>query len=182
MKGPVTSAAGLLLLLLTGCFHGQRQTAQIQPLAPPLVETPPPEPPPEVTTAPEPPTTAESTPEPEPEPPPQPEPKKHVRHHKSTPKDNTPAQAETADNSVPALGQISSGDPPDLRLQTQNSINSIEQQLSGIRGNVSEQDKHTIEHIREFLNEAKKALATGDVDGASTLTAKAKVLLAEVGR
>lgn len=183
MKGPVTSAAGLLLLvLLTGCFHARRQMARIQPLAPPLVEGPAPEPPPEVTTAPEPPTAAENTPEPEPEPPPQPEPKKHVRRHKPAPKDSTPAPAEVADNSVPALGQISSGDPPDLRLQTQNSIHSIEQQLAGIHSNVSEQDKHTIEHIREFLNQAKKALATGDVDGASTLAAKAKVLLAEVAR
>lgn len=183
MKGAFTSAAGLLLLvLLTGCSHAHQQMAQIQSLAPPLVETPPPQPPPQVTTAPEPATAAESTPEPEPEPPPQPEPKKQVRHHKPAPKDNTPAPAETADNSVPALGQISSGDPPDLRLQTQNSINSIEQQLAGIRGNVSEQDKKTIEHIREFLNQAKKALTSGDVDGANTLAAKAKVLLAEVGR
>jgi outer membrane biosynthesis protein TonB len=164
MKGPVTSTAPLLLLvLMTGCFHARRQTARIQPLAPPLVETPPPAPPPQVTTAPEPPRVAESTPEPAPEPTPGPEPKKHVRRHKPAPKDNAPPPAETADNSVPALGQISSGDPPDLRLQTQNSIKSIEQ-------------------IRDFLNQAKKALTTGDVDGASTLAAKAKVLLAEVSR
>lgn len=183
MKGPVAIAAPLLLLaLMTGCSHAHRQMAQIQPLAPPLVETPPPAPPPQVTTAPEPPTVAASTPEPIPEPTPEPEPKKHVPHHKPTPKESNPPSAEAADNSVPALGQISSGDPPDLRVQTQNSINYIEQQLAGIRGNVSDQDKHTIEHIREFLNEAKKALTTGDVDGASTLAAKAKVLLAEVSR
>jgi len=183
MKGPVTSAAPLLLLLLmTGCFHAHRQMAQIQPLAPPLVETPPPAPEPQVTTAPEPPRIAETTPEPAPEPTPEPEPKKHAHHHKPAPKESTPPPAETADNSVPALGQISSGDPPDLRLQTQDSINYIEQQLAGIRGNVSEQNKHTIEHIRDFLNQAKKALTTGDVDGASTLAAKAKVLLAEVSR
>ena len=183
MKGPVTSTAPLLLLvLMTGCLHDPRQMARIQPLAPPLVETPPPAPPPQETTAPEPPTVAESTPQPPPEPTQEPEPKKHVRHHKPAPKDNPPPPAETADNSVPALGQISSGDPPDLRLQTQNSIKSIEQQLAGIHGNVSDQDKHTIEHIRDFLNQAKKALTTGDVDGASTLAAKAKVLLAEVSR
>lgn len=183
MKGPVASAAPLLLLvLMVGCSHAHRQMAQIQPLAPPLVETPPPAPPPQVTTAPEPAPVAESNPEPEPEPTPEPEPKKPAHRRKPAPKESTPPPAEAADNSVPALGQISSGDPPDLRLQTQNSINYIEQQLAGIRGNVSEQDKHTIEHIREFLNQAKKALTTGDVDGASTLAAKAKVLLAEVSR
>ena len=180
MRKPDKRAVWLLpLVLLTGCFHRHQQAAQIQPLAPPLVESPPPSQP-QITTAPEPPTTAETTPEPAPEPPPQPEPKKHVRHHKPAPKDTTPPPAEVAAAGVPALGQISSGDPPDLRLQTQNSISYIEQQLAGIKGNVSEQDKHTIEHIKDFLNQAKKALAAGDVDGASTLAAKARVLLAEV--
>lgn len=181
MNGPFKSATWLVpLVLLTGCIHGHRQLAQIQPLAPPLVEAPPQEAP-QVTTAPEPPPVAESTPEPEPAPPPPPEHKHRVRHTKPEHKD-TPPPAEAANNSVPALGQISSGDPPDLKLQTQNSINYVEQQLAGIKGNVSEQDQHTIAHIREFLNQAKKALASGDVDGANTLAAKAKVLLAEVGR
>ena len=182
MKGPVTSAVWLLpLVLLTGCIHRHQQLAQIQPLAPPLVETPPPAPPPEMTQAPEPPTAAETEPEPEPEPPAPTERKHRVRHTRPEHKDNPPP-AQVADNSVPALGKISSGDPPDLRLQTQNSINSIEQQLAGIKGDVSVQDKHLIEHIREFLYQAKKQLAAGDVDGASTLTDKAKVLLAEVVR
>lgn len=180
MKGPVMCAAWLLpMVLLTGCFHHHSQLAQIQPLAPPLVETPPPSPP-QVTTAPEPPTAAETQPEPEPEPPPQPEPKKHVRHHKPAPKDTPPPPAEVADNNVPALGNISSGDPPNLRLETQSSIDNTERQLAGIKGNLSEQDKHTVDHIKEFLKQAKQALANGDVDGASTLAQKAQVLLAEV--
>jgi outer membrane biosynthesis protein TonB len=178
MKVPAKSAAWMLpLLLLTGCLH-RHQVAQIQPLAPPLVETPPPSPPPQITTVPQPPTVAETAPEPVPAPPPKSEPKKHVRRRKPVTKDNTPT--EVADNAVPAIGQLSSGDPPDLRLQTQNSINNTERQLAGIKGNLSDQDKRTIEHIEEFLKQAKKALETGDVDGASTLAAKAKVLLAEV--
>ena len=182
MNGPLKSAAWLLpLVLLTGCFHHHHQLAQIQPLAPPLVETPPPEPPPQITTAPEPPTAAESAPEPAPEPPPKPEHKRRVRHYKPAPKDNPP-QTEVADNSVPALGQISSGDPPNLRLQTQNSIDNTERQLAGIKGNLTEQDKHTIEHIKEFLKQARQALASGDLDGANTLAQKAQVLLAEVVR
>lgn len=180
MMGPVKSAAWMLpLLLLTGCFH-HNQMAKIQPLAPPLVETPPPTQP-EVTTAPEPPTVTESKPEPEPEPPPKQESKRHVRRHKPAPaKEIQPA--EVADNTVPAIGQLSSGDPPNLRLQTQNSIDSIERQLAGLKGNLSQQDQHTVAHIKDFLNQAKKQLASGDVDGANTLTQKAQVLLAEVVR
>lgn len=177
------SAARLLpLLLLTGCFHHHRQMAQIQPLAPPLVETPPPAAPPQVVTAPEPPAAAEEKPESAPEPPPKPEPKRRVRHYKPAPKDTSPPTTDVAENSVPAIGQLSSGDPPNLRLQTQNSIDNTERQLAGIKGNLSDQDKHTIEHIKEFLKQAKQALASGDVDGANTLAQKAQVLLAEVVR
>jgi outer membrane biosynthesis protein TonB len=180
MKGPLKSAVWLLPLLLTGCFDHHRQTAQIQPLAPPLVEAPPPSTP-QVTTAPEPPTEAENKPEPTPEPPPEPEPKRHVRHRKPAPKDNPPP-VQVADNSVPALGNISSGDAPNLRQQTQDSIYNTERQLAGIKGGLSDQEKHTIDHIKEFLKQAKQALANGDVDGASTLAQKAQVLLAEVVR
>lgn len=179
MTVPVKRAAWMLpLLLATGCLH-RNQQARIQPLAPPLVETPPPTQP-QVTTAPEPPTMAETKPEPEPLPPPKKESKPHVRRHKPAPKETPPT--EVADNTVPAIGQLSSGDPPNLRLQTQNSIDTIERQLAGIKGNLSQQDQHTVAHIKEFLNQAKKALATGDVDGANTLTQKAQVLLAEVVR
>lgn len=177
MMGPVKSAAWMLpLLLVTGCFHHDQQ-ARIQPLAPPLVETPPPSQP-EVTTAPEPPTVAEAEPEPEPPPLPTQEHKPRAHHKKPAPKDTPPPPTEVADNAVPAIGQLSSGDPPNLRWQTQNSIDSIERQLAGMK--VSSEDQKTVEHIKEFLNQAKKALASGDVDGANTLTQKAQVLLAEV--
>lgn len=178
MMGPVKGAAWMLpLLLVTGCIH-HHDMARIQPLAPPLVEVPPPSQP-QVTTAPEPPAVAQTEPEPEPPPAPEPERKPRARHKKPAPKDTPPATTEVADNAVPAIGQLSSGDPPNLRWQTQNSIDSIERQLAGIK-NLSQQDQHTVDHIKEFLNQAKKALASGDVDGANTLTQKAQVLLAEV--
>ncbi len=178
MKLPAKGAAWMLPLLLTGCIH-RNQQAQIQPLAPPLVEAPPPAPPPQITTAPQPPAVAETTPQPSPAPPPKEEPKHRARRRKPVAKDNVPT-TEVADNTVPAIGQLSSGDPPNLRLQTQNSIDNTARQLAEIKGNLSEQDKRTIEHILEFLNQAKKALASGDVDGANTLAEKAHVLLAEV--
>jgi len=39
------------------------------------------------------------------------------------------------------------------------------------------QDQKTADQIREFLKQARAALASGDVDGARTLAAKAKALL-----
>ena len=79
-----------------------------------------------------------------------------------------------------AIGQLSSGDPADLRQQTQASIAATERGLNGINRTLNDQEQKTAEHIREFLKQAKAALTSGDVDGANTLAAKAKVLLAEL--
>ena len=186
MKGPAKYAAWLLpLLLLTGCFHRKKaQQARIQTVAPPIVAPAPPPAPPPVPEPSAPPltaTTATQTAEATAlaAAPPKPEPRRRPVHRRPVVK--PPEVAATPDNTgVSALGQLSSGDPGDLRLQTQNTIDSTERGLNGIRRKLSPQDQRTVEHIREFLKQAKKALAAGDVDGASTLANKAKVLLAEV--
>ena len=79
-----------------------------------------------------------------------------------------------------AIGQLSSGDPADSRQQTVNSIAAIERGLNGINRTLNEQDQKTAAHIREFLKQARQALDSGDVEGARTLAAKAKVLLSEL--
>ncbi len=45
---------------------------------------------------------------------------------------------------------------------------------------LSDPEQKTADHIREFLKQARAALASGDVEGAHTLAAKAQVLLAEL--
>jgi ribosomal protein S20 len=52
--------------------------------------------------------------------------------------------------------------------------------LNGINRALSDPEQKTADHIREFLKQARAALASGDVEGAHTLTAKAQVLLAEL--
>ena len=52
--------------------------------------------------------------------------------------------------------------------------------LNGITRQLSDQEQTTAAHIREFIKQAREALKSGDVDGASTLAAKAKVLLQEL--
>jgi hypothetical protein len=191
-------AALPLLLLFSGCTHQSNQ-AQNQPLAPPIVDTPPvktPPPtdlPPPVVTPPQPPpatSTSNSTP------PTQPAPK--PKHKKPAPKpaegtDNsqtasnstqTPPSGQQASNGdasgVSAIGQLSTGDPSDMRSQTENSITATEKGLKDLSRKLSDQEEKTAEQIREDIKEAKKALTTGDIDGAQTLAAKAKLLLAEL--
>ena len=61
--------------------------------------------------------------------------------------------------------------------QTEEAIASIERGINSINHPLSDSDQKTMDQIREFLKQARAALASGDVDGAQTLAAKAKVLL-----
>ena len=80
----------------------------------------------------------------------------------------------------PAIGVLSSGDPPDLRRETIDTISDTERGLSGLGRSLNTQEQKTASQIRQFIRQAKKLLGSGDVDGAHTLAAKAKVLLGEL--
>lgn len=190
MKLPAKCVAALLPLLLSGCVHKANQ-AQVQvPLAPPIEDTPPVKttpptdlPPPVVTPPQTTPadTTANTQPQ---QPPPKP------KHKKPKPADQSAAgqqpgssNQQVASNGSPgvsAIGQLSTGDPADVRTQTENSIAATERSLRDIGRKLNDQEQKTADQITEFLKEARKALTTGDVDGAQTLAAKAKVLLGEL--
>jgi hypothetical protein len=166
-----------LPLLLSGCLLHKTQKTQAPVFAPDLGESklPPPsqEPPPAVTIPTNPPVNDTKLPEQTPKPP---------SKHKKPPA-TADADAQQAANGTPAvsaIGQLSSGDPAELRRQTEDSIAATEHGLNVINRSLNDQEQKTAEHIREFIKEAKAALASGDVDGASTLAAKAKVLLAEL--
>jgi hypothetical protein len=54
--------------------------------------------------------------------------------------------------------------------------------LNGLTRKLSGQEQKTAAQIREYLKQAREALISGDVDGAHTLAAKAKVLLSELNQ
>jgi hypothetical protein len=176
MRLSAKSAACLLSLLLTGCIHiHKNQVAQNQPLAPPIEEAAAP-PKPEPTSLPPPDVTIPTQPQPQLTPPAEPV-KRPARHKKP------PANQQVASNEVPAvsaIGQLSTSDPPNLRQQTDASIQSTEKSLNGITRKLNDQEQRTVAQIREFLKQARDALTAGDVDGAHTLADKAKVLLDEL--
>lgn len=189
MKAPVRLGVWLLPLLLTGCFH-RSHTAQTQPLAPPIARqeqaTPAPEPAKIEPPAPAPvqpaqpatPTTeATATPTPANE-----TPKPPVHHTPKKPANPHPQTASNGAAGVSAIGQLSSGDPGDSRRQTEDSLAATDRGLKAINRPLNDQEQRTVAHIREFLKQARQALASGDLDGAHTLAAKARVLLAELSR
>jgi outer membrane biosynthesis protein TonB len=183
MKFPARIAALLLPFLLAGCFHKSKQS-QVRALATPIEETAPPKPAPAPVELP---PAAATIPNPPPAPDanaatlPQKTPKPPVKH-KKPPAAKTTQQAENESSGVSAIGQLSSGDPSDLRRQTEDSIAATERGLNGIGRQLNDQEQKTAAQIREFLKQARAALVSGDVDGAHTLAAKAKVLLGELSR
>jgi outer membrane biosynthesis protein TonB len=149
-------------------------------LAPPIVDAPPPKdtkptdlPPPVVS---DPNQPAAQTPAQQPSTPEQP-----VQRKKPSPA--KPAQqSSNGDSGVSAIGQLSSGEPADIRQRTENSIASTEKGLKGIGRKLNDAEQKTASQIREYLRQARAALTGGDIDGATTLAEKAKVLLGELTR
>ncbi|MGD0788296.1 MAG: hypothetical protein ABR898_09955 [Terracidiphilus sp.] len=196
MKFSARSVAWLLPVILTGCFHfGHRPPAQpLAPAIPSSKSTPPAvEHPPLEATIPSVPLASGASVQPAPRP--------RVRHRKPAIANGEQAAASTAlvqlntpqapantqqaaseSPGVSAIGQLSSGDTSNLRQQTVDSIAAIERSLSGIGSSLSDQEQKTAAQIREYLKQARNALASGDVDGAHTLVAKANVLLSELSR
>jgi hypothetical protein len=179
MRSPAKCAAWLLPLLLTGCFHKPFHKGQpAEPMLAPLLE---PSVPLELAFVELPPTMRLI----------QGKPLYNMRVHDESVKPlirhwraanppeivNTPEPPTNPSPAVSAIGQLSSGDQVNYRQQTEQAIWSIERGLNGINRTLSDSDQKTADQIREFLKEAKTALASGDVDGAHTLAAKAQVLL-----
>jgi len=176
MKLSARSAAWLFPLLLTGCPH-KTQIAQNQPYAPPIEDPPPYKPEPAPANLPPPEVTIPAQPQPQLPVPAEPV-KKPVKHKK--PANTNTQMASSGSPAVPAIGQLSSGDTPNLRQQTDDSIASTEKTLNGITRNLNDQEKEKAAQVREYLKQARDALTAGDVDGANKLAFKAKVLLDEL--
>jgi len=181
MKIPARIVACVLPWVLTGCwFHkNQKPTApQVAPkveAATPGLPPPTQQPPPEVLIPTKPPVSETQLPYQSAKPP-----KRTKPTSTQTPPTETQQAAAEPPPAVNAIGQLSSGDPGGARYQTENSINEIERGLNGITRQLSDQEQATATHIREFIKQAREALKSGDVDGASTLSQKAKVLLQEL--
>jgi hypothetical protein len=197
MKLRAMSVVWVLPFFLTACFHWPHRQAA-QPLAPPIQtasKAPPPtvEHPPLNATIPSVPLATGPTVQSAPRPKPPKKRKKPVSDSSEQTAANTQPgppntqqappniqQAAIERPGVSAIGQLSSGDTSDLRQQTQDSIAAIERSLNAISSKLSDPDQKIAAQIREYLKQGREALASGDVDGARTLTAKAKVLLEEL--
>jgi hypothetical protein len=187
MRLRAVNVVWLMPLLLTACFH--KTHSKVQPYAPPLSTVPKPsttavELPPSATMIPSQPLASGIQLEPA-----RKTRAKHRNHVDKTVQQTAsiapqpvssapPTVAESPE--VSAVGTLSAGDPSDMRRETADSIAATERGLNGLGRALNDSEQKTAAQIREFLKQASVALASGDVDGAHTLAAKAKVLLGEL--
>ncbi|HEY0785559.1 MAG TPA: hypothetical protein VGD62_06780 [Acidobacteriaceae bacterium] len=83
-----------------------------------------------------------------------------------------------------ALGQLSAGRNADTKesAQMNEEIRTQDARLSAIKQPASEDSEAILAQIRAFLSKARQAVKENDLDGARTLTTKAKVLLDELSK
>ncbi len=160
---------------VTGCRHKTKA-----PAAPPL-------PPPSTVAlvpAPESPTQVQQVPV-SPLPAPSAQPPKKKRRKKPAVMAPVPsAPVEVAVNTPPpppvnVVGSLTAGGDgsPAARQKAAAAIGDVEKELAGLSGATLDAQKDGVARVKNFLRQAHEALKSGDADGASTLAAKAKVLL-----
>ena len=91
-----------------------------------------------------------------------------------------PAPAETAPASPPqALGALSAGGEsnPKSQQDANDLIASTERRLTALSKTTATQQEAQTREVQRFLQQARQALSTGDLEGAKTLATKAKLLM-----
>lgn len=168
----------ILALGISGCHHKPvRPPLPIGVLAPVDLEpSAPVENPPEIATVPEPELGPLSSGEP-PAPP--------RRRTPPAPKETEqPVQVAANDAAAAtlAIGALSAGgeDATHTSRQAVDLINAVLKRISALSSQLASAQKKEIRQARNYLDQAQKALRTGDAEGAHTLATKASLLMDEV--
>lgn len=177
-RATVFCGALLFMLAFSGCRHKPiRSPLPIGVLAPVDLETSAPEDnPPQIAMLPQP--ELGQLPAEEPPVPPR-------RRPAPGQKETEPPGTQVAANDSPAalaIGSLSAGgeDVTHTAQQAQDLINSVFKRIVALSSQVASAQKREIRQVRNFLDQAQKALKSGDAEGANTLATKASLLMDEV--
>lgn len=128
----------------------------------------------------------------EPAPKPKPQPRKEHRRHAWHPSTAASTKKSVASSATSSGQEPSSMTPIGLLTTAPEAISrrdarSIEAEINAIRDHIhaihralNTSEEQTVTEIQTFLQKAQNALQAGDLDGAHTLTVKARVLLSEL--
>lgn len=162
-------------LVLSGCRHKPvRSPLPIGVLAPVDLDTvPPSENPPMIADVPPP----DLGPLPSTKPPAPP------RRRPAPPKENEPTQVANNDAAAAlAIGALSAGGDgvTHTAQQAQDLINAVLKRISALTAQTLSAQRREVRQVRNFIDQAQKALKSGDAEGANTLATKAGLLMDDV--
>jgi hypothetical protein len=86
---------------------------------------------------------------------------------------NEPAPAELAIGSLSTGGEIA----PQLQQQAKDMISSILKRIAALPARTADAQKKQIRQVRNFLDQARQAVESGDAQGAKNLATKARLLM-----
>lgn len=169
-------SAAAMALVLSGCRHKPvRSPLPIGVLAPVDLQTlPVDENAPQIASEPEP----ELGPLPDVQPPAPPR-----RRLPAAAKESEPPQIANNDVAAAlAIGAISTGGDSATHTaqQAQDLINAVFKRVSALSSQLASAQKREVREVRNFLDQAQKALRSGDAEGAHTLATKANLLMDDV--
>lgn len=105
------------------------------------------------------------------------------------PKSATATAGETAPEPEPmtdesAIGDLTAGGAanPQAQHEAASLIRTIEIRLNGLSPQTARKQRSQVNRVRNFWKQAQEALNSGDVEGATTLATKAKLLLDDLDR
>ena len=164
----------ILVFCLAGCRHKSVRLVLPQgPFAPIELETP---------SAPD--SEIATLPPPELEPLPTPTPPKPVpkKRPPTATKEEVQPPVQVASEAGPAelaIGSLTTGGDaaPQSRQQAQDVIATILKRIAALPTKIADAQKKQIRQVRNFLDQAQKALNSGDAEGANNLAIKARVLM-----
>jgi hypothetical protein len=99
------------------------------------------------------------------------------------PKENEPTQVASNDAAAAlAIGALSAGgdDTTHTAQQAQDLINAVFKRVAALSSQVAAAQRGEIRQVKNFLDQAQKALKSGDAEGAHTLATKAGLLMDDV--
>ena len=112
-------------------------------------------------------------------PPPRPTPSRRPTAPKEEPTQPPTQVASAAAPAELAIGDLSTGGDtaPQSQQQARDLIASIVKRIAALPKKTLDGQKKPVSEVRHFLDQAEKALNTGDADGAMNLATKAKLLM-----
>jgi hypothetical protein len=106
-----------------------------------------------------------------------------VPRNAAAPAEEAAPEPETMTDEA-AIGDLTAGGAanPEAQHQAASLIHTIQLRLNGLSPQIARRQRSQVNRVRNFWKQAQEALNSGDVEGATTLATKAKLLLDDLDK